>query len=196
MSQYWQYLVLVGAAIQLSGTLSYLKDTLIGKAKPNRVTWLMWTVAPLIATFAALASGAKWSVLPVFMAGFGPLLVFVASFVNKNAYWKLGKLDYWCGFWAVLALILWGITKNPTLAVIFSVFSDAFGALPTLIKAWQHPETETVAVYFTALLSALTSFAAIKTWGLAEIAFPLYLVIINSLITIFILRKNWINKNK
>lgn len=183
----WQYLVLVGAVIQFGGTLSYLKDTLQGRAKPNRVTWLLWTIAPLIATVAALTEGVKWSVLPVFMAGFCPLLVFIASFVNKNAYWKLGILDYWCGFWAILALILWGITKNPTLAVIFSIVSDGCAALPALIKAWQHPETETIAVYATALVSALTSFAAVKTWKLIEIAFPLYLIAANSLIIILIL---------
>ncbi len=147
----------------------------------------MWTIAPLIATVAALTEGVKWSVLPVFMAGFCPLLVFIASFVNKNAYWKLGALDYWCGFWAILALILWGITKNPTLAVIFSIVSDGCAALPALIKAWQHPETETIAVYATALVSALTSFAAVKTWKLIEIAFPLYLMAANSLIIILIL---------
>lgn len=183
----WQYLVLVGAVIQFGGTLSYLKDTIQGRAKPNRVTWLLWTIAPLIATVAALTEGVKWSVLPVFMAGFCPLLVFIASFVNKNAYWKLGALDYWCGFWAILALILWGITKNPTLAVIFSIVSDGCAALPALIKAWQHPETETIAVYATALVSALTSFAAVKTWKLIEIAFPLYLMAANSLIIILIL---------
>lgn len=183
----WQYLVLVGAVIQFGGTLSYLKDTIQGRAKPNRVTWLLWTIAPLIATVAALTEGVKWSVLPVFMAGFCPLLVFIASFVNKNAYWKLGILDYWCGFWAILALILWGITKNPTLAVIFSIVSDGCAALPALIKAWQHPETETIAVYATALVSALTSFAAVKTWKLIEIAFPLYLIAANSLIIILIL---------
>ncbi|OQA43848.1 MAG: hypothetical protein BWY48_00377 [Parcubacteria group bacterium ADurb.Bin305] len=183
----WQYLVLVGAVIQFGGTLSYLKDTIQGRAKPNRVTWLLWTIAPLIATVAALTEGVKWSVLPVFMAGFCPLLVFIASFVNKNAYWKLGILDYWCGFWAILALILWGITKNPTLAVIFSIVSDGCAALPALIKAWQHPETETIAVYATALVSALTSFAAVKTWKLIEIAFPLYLMAANSLIIILIL---------
>lgn len=183
----WQYLVLVGAVIQFGGTLSYLKDTIQGRAKPNRVTWLLWTIAPLIATVAALTEGVKWSVLPVFMAGFCPLLVFIASFVNKNAYWKLGILDYWCGFWAILALILWGITKNPTVAVIFSIVSDGCAALPALIKAWQHPETETIAVYATALVSALTSFAAVKTWKLIEIAFPLYLMAANSLIIILIL---------
>ncbi len=43
-----QYLVLLGAAIQMVGVVSYLKDTLKGVTKPNRVTWLLWSIAPLI----------------------------------------------------------------------------------------------------------------------------------------------------
>ena len=79
MSQYIQYLVIVGAIVNLTGAISYIKETLKGNTKPNKVTWLLWAIAPLIATFAALSDGVRLSVLPIFMSGFGPLLVFIAS---------------------------------------------------------------------------------------------------------------------
>jgi len=161
-----QYLVFVGAAVNLFGIISYVRETLRGKTKPNKVTWLMWSIAPLIATAAALADGVKWSVLPVFMAGFGPLLVLITSFINKNSYWKLEKFDYLCGLCSALALILWAITKNPAIAIIFSIASDGFAAIPTLIKSWRHPETENINPYTAGVFSALTSFTAIKIWVL------------------------------
>ncbi|MFA6146145.1 MAG: hypothetical protein WCW66_06735 [Patescibacteria group bacterium] len=173
-----QYLVFVGAAVQLSGVFSYIKETLKGNTKPNKVTWLMWSIAPLIATFAAISSGVRWSVLPVFMAGFCPLLIFIASFVNKNSYWKLEKFDYLCGLCSALALILWGITKEPIIAIVFAIASDLFAGIPTLVKSWKYPETETVTAYITGLFNALTSFAAIKIWNFSSCAFPVYLVII------------------
>jgi hypothetical protein len=194
MAQYLQYLVFVGAAVQLVGVISYIKETLKGNTKPNKVTWLLWSVAPLIATFAAISSGVKWSVLPVFMSGFGPLLVLLASFVNKNSYWKLEKFDYLCGLCSVLALVLWGITKEPAIAIIFAIASDAFAAVPTLIKSWKFPETETIDAYTTGLFNSLTSFAAIKMWSFAEVAFPVYLVIVNSSLIFSVLRKRIIRK--
>src|SRR3989344_785767 len=100
-----QYLVFLGAAANIGGAFFYIRDTLYRKTKPNRATWFMWSLAPLIATGAALSSGVGWAVLPVFMSGFGPLLVFIASFVNKNSYWKLEQFDYWCGLFSVLALL-------------------------------------------------------------------------------------------
>lgn len=44
--------VILGAVIFAIGSLSYLIDTLKGKVKPNRVTFFLWALAPLIA-FAA-----------------------------------------------------------------------------------------------------------------------------------------------
>lgn len=189
----FQYAVLIGALVQLVGIYSYIKETLRGNTKPNRVTWLMWSIAPLIGTAAALSKGVRWAVLPVFMSGFAPLLVFIASFINKKSYWRLEPFDYACGLCSFLALALWGITREPLIAIIFAIASDGFAAIPTIIKSWKHPETETVAAYTTGAFNALTSFFAIKIWAIAEFAFPIYLIFINSAL-IFAVYRNKINK--
>ncbi|MBI2452851.1 MAG: hypothetical protein HYV55_01300, partial [Parcubacteria group bacterium] len=93
----FQYLVFVGAFVQLLGGAVYIKDTIWGQTKPNRVTWFLWMLAPYIGTAAAIADGVSWAILPVFMAGFIPMCTLLASFVNKKAYWKLGTFDYACG---------------------------------------------------------------------------------------------------
>ncbi|MDD4900604.1 MAG: hypothetical protein PHS62_00620 [Patescibacteria group bacterium] len=179
-----QYLVIVGAIVQLIGISCYIRDTVHGRTKPNRVTWLLWSVVPLIATAAGLADGVRWAVLPVFMAGFGPLLVFIASFINPRAYWKLEKFDYLCGAISILSLVLWWITKEPLLAIILSIVSDSFAEAPTLIKTWKHAETESVAPYVSGVFSALTSFFALQTFSFSELAFPIYIIIADLLLII------------
>lgn len=190
-----QYLVLVGALVNLLGTISYIKNTLYGRTKPNRVTWLMWAIAPMIAVAASISEGVTWAVVPVFMAAFSPFLVFLASFVNKKAYWKLEKFDYLCGLFSLLALILWGITKEAYIAIIFAIVSDTFAAVPTLIKSWQHPETESGLAYSTAVFGSLTGFAAINTWVFLEYAFIVYLVLMNGILSILIYRPNLFRKS-
>jgi hypothetical protein len=74
-------------------------------------------------------------------------------------------------------------------AIVFAIASDASAAIPTLIKAWKHPETETVDVYTTGLFNALTSFAAIKVYGFSAYAFPTYLVVINSFLIFSVWQK-------
>ena len=189
LSQYLPYLVFLGAAVQLFGTASYIKDTLKGKTKPNKITWLLWATAPLIATAAAISDGVGLAVLPVFISGFGLLLVFLSSFANKEAYWKLEKFDYVCGACSILALLLWWITKNPTIAILFSILSDFFAAIPTLTKAWKYPETENPDAYTYSLFNSLTSFFAISHWNFSSVAFPAYLTIANIALAYAVLRK-------
>lgn len=176
----FQYIVLIGAVVQLFGIFVYIRATVRGETKPNRVTWLMWSVAPLIGSVAAFSDGVRWAVLPVFMSGFAPLLVFIASFVNPKSFWKLEKFDYICASCSILALLLWWITKEPLIAIIFSIASDAFAAIPTLLKSWKHPDSESVEAYTTGLFCSITSFFALKTFSFSELAFPIYLVFINS----------------
>ena len=186
-----QYIVFLGAFVNLLGSLSYIRDILRGRVKPNRVSWLMWSIAPMIATAAGIASGAGWVVLPVFMSGFCPFLAFVASFFNSNAYWKLERFDYLCGFFSLIALILWAITKQPIVAIIFAIISDGVAGVPTLVKAWNYPETESYVPFLTGLINASTSFFAIKAVIFYEYAFPIYLILINSSLIFIITRKRF-----
>jgi hypothetical protein len=184
-----QYIVLFGSAVNFLGALSYIKDTLSGRTKPNRVSWLLWSVAPLIGAFAAFADGVTWAALPVFVAGFTPLLVFISSFANRKAYWKLGTFDYLCGFFSLLALVLWAATSSPPVAIVFAILGDFFAAVPTLAKSWRRPDTESSIAYVTGGISALTAFAAVQAWSFSEYAFPAYLVVMNCVFVLLIVRK-------
>jgi len=189
------YLVFVGVAIQLFGAISYAWETFKGRTQPNRVSWLLWAAAPLIGTAAALVAGVRLAVLPVFVAGFGPLLVLFASFRNKDAYWKLTSFDYACGAMAVLTLVIWLVTKDSLIAIIFAVLTDLFASLPTVVKSWKHPESESSSAYWTTIVSVVLGFFAIQTWHPTEYAFPFYLIFINTLI-VLIIYKNKISFKK
>ena len=174
-----EYLVLVAAVASLLAAFVYIRSMFKGQTKPNRVTWFMWSVAPFIATAAALSNGIGWAVIPVFMSGFSPFLIFTASFFNKRAYWKPSSVDYLCGVLSGLAIALWFVTNNPNLAITFAIVSDALAAIPTLTKAWHNPETESAWPFIVGVFTPLTSFLAATTWGFSELAFPIYLIVIN-----------------
>jgi hypothetical protein len=186
-----EYIVFVGLAVSLYGTWFYVRDTLRSKTKPNRVTWALWAVAPLIGTVAAVSDGVTLAVLPVFTAGFVPLLVLAASFYNKNAYWKLTKFDFACAVPSVLALVVWSLTKNPNHAIMFAVLADGLATLPTLVKIWKYPHTETVRKFESSMFCGFTAFFAIEAWEFSAVAFPVYIVLSNlALISAYYLRRN------
>ncbi|MGZ4851032.1 MAG: hypothetical protein ACXV2C_06610 [Candidatus Bathyarchaeia archaeon] len=185
------YLVFVAAFGSMLATFVYVRSMFKGETKPNRVTWFMWSIAPFVATTAAVSNGVGLAVIPVFMSGFSPFLVFTASFLNKKAYWKLTLFDYLCGILSGLAVVLWFLTNNPNLAIIFAIIGDALAAIPTQTKAWHNPETESAWPFIVGVFSPMTSFLVATTWGFSELAFPIYLIVINILLVFSVSKKKW-----
>ena len=179
----------VAAFGSLLGALAYIHSMFRGATAPNRVTWFMWSVAPFVATAAAVSDGVGLAVIPVFISGFSPFLIFTASFFTKKACWKLGAFDYLCGVLSGLAIVLWYLTSNPEVAIIFAIVSDSLAAVPTLIKGWHSPKTESPWPYLIGTFAPMTSFLAAATWSFSAVAFPTYLIGINIALLLPLLRK-------
>lgn len=174
--------VILGAVIFVIGSLSYLIDTIKGKVKPNRVTFFLWALAPLIAFAAEIKQGVGIQSLMTFVVGFSPLAIFIASFVNKKSQWKLGRFDFICGTLSLVGLLLWYITKVDDVAILFGILADGLAALPTVVKSYNYPETENGWVYLTAAISATLTLLTIDTWNFAHWGFPVYILIVTLII--------------
>ncbi len=184
------WLVIISAVVSVSGGMAYVRNTLKGTTKPNRVSWFLWALAPLIGVAAALSAHADiWVTSRPFIAGFMPLLVFAASFVNPQSYWKLTWFDAACGALSAAALIVWGAAHSPELAVLLAALGDGFAALPTIRKAWNFPETETGLTYALGIISVLLVLPATPKWDIQNSAFQIYLLVVNIILVFSIYRK-------
>lgn len=168
--------VWLGALLNLFGSSGYAIDTIKGKTKPNRVTWFLWALAPLIAFAAELGQDVGIQSLMTFMVGFGPALIFAASFVNKKSFWNITRLDIACGVLSLIALILWKLCGAGDVAILFSLLADTLAGIPTLLKAYRDPQSESVCAYRNGALSAGITLLTIKHWNFATFAFPLYIL--------------------
>ena len=177
-----QNFVIVGTIIGAIGVLAYLVDTVKGKVKPNRVSFLLWSIAPLIAFAAQINQGVGLESLMTFSTGFLPLTVFIASFVNKKAEWKLTKFDLFCGVLSIAGLILWLITKVGNLAIAFSIIADGLAALPTINKAYKYPSTEIAWPWIATSFGVILTLLTIDTLTFANSGFIIYILIVNTII--------------
>jgi hypothetical protein len=170
--------IYVGALLNLIGSIGYVIDTLKGKTQPNRVTWSLWALAPMVAFFAMLGEGVSVTgSLMTFMVGFGPLLVLLASFVNKKSIWKITKFDITCGVLSLIGIGLWLMTRTGEIAIAFSLLADLLAGLPTLVKAFKEPETESYLVFLFGAISAGITLLAAKSWEFTTVSFALYIFI-------------------
>ena len=172
------HFVILGAAISLGGACVYAWDTLQGRTHPNRVTWLLWGVIPMVAFAVELQSGVGLIALMTFSIGLGPLLVLAASCFNRTAVWRIRRLDYVCGALSLAGVVVWVTTERGAVAIVASIVADALAGLPTLIKSWRAPETESAAAYWGALANATITLLTVTTATFAVLAFPCYIVVV------------------
>ena len=184
-----EYFAVIGAVIASVGGFYYLVETIRGKTKPNRVTWLLWGLFPMIIFAAQRAQGVEGLSWASFAAGLTPFLILLASFINKEAYWKTEPRDYYLMGAAIAGIVLWALTDNPNLAIVFSLVADIFAGLPTFIKAYRYPETESAVAYAISTFGFGLSILAIQTYTFETSAFVIYLFAMNGLLALFASRK-------
>jgi hypothetical protein len=181
-----EYFVVIGVIITAIGGISYLIDTIRAKVQPNRITWLLWALAPMIAFFAQRDQGVGIQALLTFVIGFIPALIFVASFINKKSKWKIVRFDLICGALSILGLVLWLITRVGNIAILFSIMADLLAAVPTYKKSYTDPESESFKAFFLNVIGAGLIVLAIKDWSFANAAFSIYFLLSSILITFLI----------
>jgi len=182
-------IIIIGVAINLFCSLWYVKSIIYGTTRPNLVSWFIWMLAPFVGTFLALKAGAGFSVTGIFMAGFGPLMVIIVSLLKKNAFWKIERYDLICGFFSLISLLLYIITNNLGISILFAIISDGLAAIPTIVKSWKFPETESSSTYAGGIVNNTLSLLIIKNWIFSIYSFNIYFIVINIIIIFAIYRR-------
>ena len=179
-----EYCAIIGAIIGSLGGCYYLYETIVGNAQPNRVTWLLWGIFPMVIFVAQRAQGVEGLSWASFVAGFTPLLVVAASFFNKNAYWKSEPRDYYLMAAAIIGIILWAMTDNPNLALLFSLLADMLAGTPTLIKAFRHPHSESWIAYAISTFGFGICVLSVQAYNFESTTFVAYLFILNGTLAV------------
>jgi hypothetical protein len=177
-----QNFVIVGTLIGAIGAFAYLVDTVKGKVKPNRVSFLLWSIAPFIAFAAQIKQGVGLEALMTFSTGFMPIMTFIASFVNKKAEWKITNFDLFCGFLSLVGLALWLITKVGNIAIFFSIMADGLAAVPTIVKSYKYPDTELAWPWIATSFGVGLTLLTLKELTFANSGFIIYILLVNVLI--------------
>ena len=185
-----RHFAILAALLTLIGSGGYALDTLRGRTEPNRVSWGMWAIAPLIAFAAELTEHAGLTSLLTFAVGVGPLLVILASFHDPHAYAQLTRLDLTCAALSLAALAMWAITGRGEVAIAFSILADLWAGIPTLHKAHHRPESESAKAFVLSAVACVITLLTIPTdaWVLANYGFPIYILIMDITLSALILR--------
>lgn len=186
LPSYFVYLSIFASSLGIS---FYVRDIFKKSARPNLVSWFIWMLAPFVGVYLQIKAGAGLSVIPVFMAGFVCVPVLLASLIKRNGYFKIGLLDISCGILSLFALVLYIITRNTNISILFAILADGLAAVPTLSKSWKFPESESYTGYIAGIFNNVLALLIIKDWSFSIYSFSLYIIFINTAIIFAIYRK-------
>ncbi len=184
-----QNILYVAVLINLIATFYYCKDIFNGHTKPNLISWFFWALVPLIGVFFQIKAGAGLSVLPILTDGLNCFIIIIFSLWNENGYWKIERFDIICGILAFMSLVFYIFSHNLSISLVFAICADFFAAIPTIVKSWKFPETETGGVYIVAALTNVFGLLIIKNWIFPIYSYGIYFVLMNLLVVFCVYRK-------
>lgn len=181
----YELIGIIAGCLGIIGYIPYIYSILRGYTKPNRATWLIWTIVGGLLAFSYMAEGDQHSIWLPLSYFIGPLFVALLSIRFGYAQWT--RLDTICIVAAVVSIVPWILSDTATLTLVINVIIDSTGAIPTLVKTYKEPETEDLSGWLIFFIANTLQLFAIETWNIAA-SYPIYLFLLAGAMTVFIVK--------
>lgn len=182
-----EVLVVTASVFALVGNIPYLVNVLRKKVQPHPYTWFIWTLVSGTVFFGQVAKGAGIGAVPTFVAEVFTLIIFLLSL--KYGFKNIQRIDTYFFIFALLGIIPWILTKDPTISVIVAVSIDLIAFVPTLRKTWKYPSTESSLLYSMNVLRHILTLFSLQAYNIATTLHSIAMITTNTLMVIFLARK-------
>lgn len=160
----------------------YIKDIFKHTTKPERASWLIWSVLNLIAFFSQLAKGASHSLWLAGAQAGGDIVVFILAV--KYGFGGLIKRDIVTLAVVSISLILWYLTREAAVALFIAIAIDAMGLFLTVAKTYRKPTTETMSSWVLTGLAGLFAILSVGKLNLVLLAWPVYIFLAGTAVVV------------
>jgi len=177
---------ILSAFFTFAGLVPYFLEIHKKEIYPHNLSWLGWAFITFVGAIAMLADGGGWSVVILFANSLSCILVVAYSFYKKVGVWSTTAYDYLFFGLGILGVILWQTFDLPLVAIICTVVADLSFGIPTIIKAYKNPKSETYLAWLSCSVAGLLSLFAVKSFMLSEFLYPLYLFIFDTVVFLIV----------
>lgn len=176
---------LAGIAVMLAiiGNSGYLRDVIRNKIQPHPYTWLVWSIVSMVTFLGQVVKGGGLGSIPTGVAEGFTIVIFLFSL--KNGFRNIVRRDTYFLIVALLGLIPWALTKDPTISVIVVVSMDVFAFIPTLRKTWKQPETEEPLLYGMNVSRHILTLMTLGSYNIATTLHSIAMIVTNTLMVAF-----------
>ena len=168
---------IIAVVIALIGYIPYIRDCIKGNTKPHAISWFIWALISFIAFGIQLTNKGGWGSYVNLFMGVICTVIFILSLKNGTKY--ITRVDWIAFVLGLVAIVLWLIVDQPLISILLVVFIDIMSFLPTMLKAWKRPWSETVIAFVMSSIKNGLSIYALETFSFITIVYPAYALIAN-----------------
>src|SRR5665213_4620133 len=163
---------IIGSIFGIAAGIPYIRDVFRAASKPHPFTWFVWAMINVIAFFAQLAGGAG---IGAVVSGAVALECFIIAVLSLSRGEKrIVAFDWWCLFGALAGVILWQITQDPFIAIVFVVIADGVCSVPTFRKSYLRPREETLSSYVLGAVRGPFALLALASFNPTTALYPAF----------------------
>jgi hypothetical protein len=166
--------------LNVFGYVPYIRDIIRGRVQPQRVSWVIWMVLVGITAVNQVRNGGGWSSL--FVISIASACAIVALLSLRYGVGGSTRLDKGILGLALILMIYWMTVQDTHVSTVLAVAIDAVACLPTLIKTYRSPETETYAQWMISGTAGLIAAFAVTRIEWVLLLYPTYVFVMNGMI--------------
>lgn len=147
---------IAAALLQAMGFVIVAMAILRREIRPNRCSWLIWSVVASLAAAGSWQAGATWPLAGATMNALGCIAILALSL--RTGAFTANRVDLTCLAVATVGICAWLASSSPVAGLSLFLIADACGAVPTIRNVLKDPGCESMRGWATL---ALAGFAAV-----------------------------------
>ncbi|HKJ16251.1 MAG TPA: hypothetical protein VJ984_02740 [Xanthomonadales bacterium] len=166
--------VLAGTILAIK-QIPYIVSIVIGRTRPNRTSWAIWTTLGALALAAYIQTGETddlWIPIALVVTTLTVTLLAIRYGSVGD-----GRLDRRVLIFAGAAMMVWFISGSAALGLAMILIADMVGTLPTLRQSYLQPDSEYLPAWWASLLGYTINLFAVEHWSVFHASYPVYLVL-------------------
>ena len=180
---------LLAGLVGVADTLPYVRDTVRGRTRPHRGTWLIWGVLAVVTCVSQRAAGASWSL--VLTASQAVLTGVVFALAVRHGEGGVTAFELSAMAVACAGVAGWVLARESLVAVACVIAADLSAAAMMTPKTYRDPHSETLAMYALASVGGALAAGAVGALDVRLLLYPVYYCLANGAMALLIFVWRW-----
>ena len=167
----------------------YAKEVLENKARPTMSVWIAWLIIDTAILAGMIATDKVALQMVAYVMGLGLVLGAIIYKCRRNVTMGWTTADWICLVLVCIAILLWGVSEDPNLAIFFSIVAGVVGTIPLFLNIWRDPPREPALPWILVAIGGTFGVLAMPDDTIAGALSPVCFLVLQVEILLLISRK-------